>query len=83
MLITNCTFQNHWLLKTISLLISCHVDISFIIENIENNKILFSDMNIIRRKGQFTTTIYRKTTFSIAYATFDNTCKIHIKLTYY
>ena len=41
---TNCTFQNNWLLKTISLLISCHVDISFIIENKENNKILFPDM---------------------------------------
>ena len=48
---TNCTFQNNWLLKTISLLISCHVNISFIIENKENNKILFPDMKYHPQEG--------------------------------
>ena len=42
-----------------SFLNSCHLNISFIIENEKDNRMSFLDANIIRKRDKFTTTVYR------------------------
>ena len=56
-------FQNH--------LNSCHVNMPFIIKTEQNNKISFSDVNVIREQGKFMKSVYRKPTFSGLYTNFD------------
>ena len=56
-----------------SYLNSRHLNISFTIENEkDNNRMSFLDVNIIREKDKFTTSIYRKSTFSGIYTHFDS-----------
>ena len=51
---------------------SCHVNMSFTIETVQNNKISFPDVNVIREQGKFVTSVYRKPTFSDVYTYFDS-----------
>ena len=46
-----------------SYLNSRHLNISFTIENEKDNIMSFFDVNIIREKDKFTTSVYRKTNF--------------------
>ena len=55
-----------------SYLNSCHLNLSFIIENEKHNRMFFLDVNIIREKGNFTTSVYRKPTFMGSYTHFDS-----------
>ena len=55
-----------------SYLNSCHVNIFFTIENQEDNKTFFLEVNIICEQGKFTTSVYRKLTFSRIYTHFDS-----------
>ena len=43
---------------------------SFSMETEKENKLSFLDVEVIREQGKFTTTIYRKPTFSGAYSNF-------------
>ena len=47
-----------------SYLNSSHLNISFTIENEKDNRMSFLDVNIIREKDKFTTSVYHKPTFS-------------------
>ena len=51
---------------------SCHVTISFTIENEKDNRTSFLDVNIIRGQLKFTTSVYRKPTFSGIHTHFDS-----------
>ena len=55
-----------------SYLNSCHLNTSCTIENEKDNRMSFLDVNIIREKGKFTTSIYREPTFSEIYTHFDS-----------
>ena len=55
-----------------SYLNSRHLNISLTIENEKDNRISFLDVNIIREKDKFTTSVYRKPTFSGIYTHFDS-----------
>ena len=44
----------------------------FTIETKQNNKISFLDASDIREQGKYTTTVYRKPTFSGVYTHFDS-----------
>ena len=46
-----------------SYLNSCHLNISLNIDNEKDNTMVFFDVNIIREKDKFTTSVYRKTNF--------------------
>ena len=50
----------------------CHLNMSFIIENEKDNRMPFLDVNIIREKEKFTTSVYHKITFSGIYTHFDS-----------
>ena len=45
---------------------------SFSIETEKENKSSFLDVEVIREQGKFTTTIYRKPTFSSVYSNFES-----------
>ena len=45
---------------------------SFSMETEKENKLSFLDVEIIREQGKFTTTIYRKPTFSEVYGNFKS-----------
>ena len=49
---------------------SCHINMSFSMEAEKENKLSFTDVDVIREQGKFTTTIYRKPTFSGVYSNF-------------
>ena len=51
---------------------SCHLNISFTTENEKDNIMFLLDVNIIREKGKFTTSVYRKSIFSKICTHFDN-----------
>ena len=51
---------------------SCHINMSFSMETEKENKLSFLDVKVIREKGKFTTTIYRKLTFSGVYSNFES-----------
>ena len=55
-----------------SYLNSRHFNISFTIENEKDNRMSFLDVNIIHEKDKFTTSVYRKPTFSGIYTHFDS-----------
>ena len=55
-----------------SYLNSYYLNISFTIENEKDNRMSFLDVNIIREQGGFTTSVYRKPTFSRIYTHFDS-----------
>ena len=55
-----------------SYLNSLHFNISFTIENEKDNRMSFLDVNIIREKDKFTTSVYHKPTFSRIYTHFNN-----------
>ena len=55
-----------------SYLNSPHFNISFTIENEKDNRMFFLDVNIIREKNKFTTSVYCKPTFSGIYTHFDS-----------
>ena len=55
-----------------SYLNSRHLNISLTIENEKGNRMSFLDVNIIREKEKFTTSVYRKPRFSGVYACFDS-----------
>ena len=55
-----------------SYLNSRHLNISLTIENEKDNRMSFLDVNIIREKDKFTTSVYRKPTFSRIYTHFDS-----------
>ena len=48
------------------------VSMSFTIETEPENKISFLDVSVIREQGEFTTSVYRKPTFSGVYTHFDS-----------
>ena len=43
---------------------SCHINMSFPVETERQNKFCFLDIEVIQEQGKFSTTIYRKPTFS-------------------
>ena len=43
---------------------SCHINMSFSVETERQTKFSFLDVEVIREQGKFSTTIYRKATFS-------------------
>ena len=45
---------------------------SFSMETEKENKLFFLDVKIIREQGKFSTTIYRKPTFSGVYSNFES-----------
>ena len=45
---------------------------SFSMETEKENKLSFLDVEIIREQGKFTTTVYRKHTFSGVYSNFES-----------
>ena len=49
-----------------------HLNISLTMENEKGNRMSFLDVNIIREKDKFTTSVYRKPTFSGIYTHFDS-----------
>ena len=51
---------------------SCHLNMSFSMETQKENKLSFLDVEVIREQGKFTTTIYRKPTFSGVYSNFES-----------
>ena len=55
-----------------SYLNSRHFNIYFSIENEKDNGMSFLEVNIIREKDKFTTSVYRKPTFSGIYTHFDS-----------
>ena len=55
-----------------SYLNSCHLNISLTIEYEKDNRMSFIDVNIIHKKGKFTTSVYHKPTFSRIYTHFDS-----------
>ena len=55
-----------------SYLNSCYLNIYFTIGNEKDNRMFFLDVNIIREKGKFTTSFYRKPTFSKIYTHSDS-----------
>ena len=55
-----------------SYLNSRHLNISLTIENEKENRMSFLDVNIIPEKDKFTTSVYRKPTFSGIYTHFDS-----------
>ena len=55
-----------------SYLNSRHLDISLTIENEKDNRMYFLDVNMIREKNKFTTSVYRKPTFSRIYTHLDS-----------
>ena len=55
-----------------SYLNSRYLNISLTIENEKDNRMSFLDVNIIRGKDKFTTSVYRKPTFSGVYTHFDS-----------
>ena len=55
-----------------SYLNSCHVNMTFTVENEQNNKILFLDVNIIHEQGKYIRSVYRNPTFSGVYTYFDS-----------
>ena len=55
-----------------SYLNSCHLNISLTIENEKDNRMSFLHVYIIREKDKFTTSVYRKPTFSGIYTHFDS-----------
>ena len=50
----------------------CHINMSFSMETEKENKLSFLDVEVIREQGKFTTTIYRKPTFSGVYSNFES-----------
>ena len=50
----------------------CHINISFSMETERQNKFSFLNIEVIREQGKFTTTIYRKPTFSGVYSNFES-----------
>ena len=55
-----------------SYLNSRHLNVSLFIENEKDNRMSFLDLSIIREKDKFTTSVYRKPTFSGIYTHFDS-----------
>ena len=55
-----------------SYLSSRHRNISFTVENEKDNRMSIVDVNIIREKGKFTISVYRKPTFIGTYTHFDS-----------
>ena len=55
-----------------SYLNSCHLNISFTIEDEKDNRMSFRDVKIIREQGRFTTSVHRKPTFKGIYTHFDD-----------
>ena len=55
-----------------SYLNSRHLNISLTMENDKDNRMSFLDVNIIRKKDRFTTSLYRKPTCSGIYTHFDS-----------
>ena len=51
---------------------SRHLNLSLTIENEKHNRMSFLDVNIIREKDKFTTSVYCKPTFSRIYTHFDS-----------
>ena len=51
---------------------SCHNNMSLSMETEKENKLSFLDAEIIRKQGKFTTTIYRKSTFSGVCSNFES-----------
>ena len=45
---------------------------SFSMETEKENKLSFLDVEVIREQGKFTTTVYRKPTFSGVYSNFES-----------
>ena len=45
---------------------------SFSMETEKENKLSFLDVEVIREQGNFTTTVYRKPTFSDVYSSFKS-----------
>ena len=50
---------------------SCHINMSFSTETEKENKLLFLDVEVICEQGKFTTTVYRKPTFSGVFSNFE------------
>ena len=51
---------------------SCHINMSFSMETEKENKLSFLDVEVIHEQGKFTTTVYRKPTFSGVYRNFES-----------
>ena len=51
---------------------SCHINMSFPMETEKENKLSFLDVEVIREQDKFTTTVYRKPTFSGVFSNFES-----------
>ena len=51
---------------------SCHINMSFSMETEKENKLSFLDVEVICEQGKFTTTVYRKPTFSGVFSNFES-----------
>ena len=51
---------------------SCHINMSFSMQTERQNKFSFLDIEVIREQGKFSTTSYRKSTFSCVYCNFES-----------
>ena len=51
---------------------SYHINMSLSMETEKENKLSFLDVEVIREQGKFTTTVYRKPTFSGVYSNFES-----------
>ena len=56
---------------------------SFSMETEKENKLSFLGVEVIREQGKFTTTIYRKPTFSSVYSNFESFYLRFINLVWY
>ena len=56
---------------------------SFSMETEKENKLFFLDVEVIREQGKFTTTVYRKPTFSGVYSNFESFYLQFINLVWY
>ena len=51
---------------------SCHINMSLSMKTEKENKLSFLDIEIIRKQGKFTTTVYRKPTLSVVCNNFES-----------
>ena len=74
------TFNSRWqLLKFIDYMIHQHSNIKFTFEVEKNSKFSFLDVKICRENNKFTTSVFRKPTFSGVFTNFDSFIPISYK----
>ena len=65
-------FKSNDQLKYFQEFLNCHISMPYSMETERLNKFSFLVGEVIREQGKYTTTIYRKTTFSVVYGNFES-----------